>query len=283
VPRRRGRGGRLALWLTAAATFSAGAGVYRWTAGPPASAVPLAFHLDEVGPESGVRFVHHKQAVHPFFDNVKPYLQATSAAGCVCDVDHDGLVDVYLVDAGRGARNKLYRNAGGFRFVELSLPPIEDLNQDGFSTDCLFADVDGDGFDDLLVEWVVGFYPTDIGRDSYKGMNAELADIDNDGYPEIYVTNIFHPILPEGNMLWLNLPGSAPSGPRRFANVAAELGVKDGGWGWGAKSVDLDLDGDIDLIATNGFVSNNPKKEYWYQTSRLAGGTAEVIRDSAPP
>lgn len=112
-------------------------------------------------------------------------------------------------------------------------------------------------------------------------MNAELADIDHDGYPEIYVTNVFHPVLPEGNLLWSNRPH--PSGDaflRDFKNVAAELGVKNGLWGWGAKFVDLDLDADTDLVATNGYISQDPNRDYWYRMSRLVAARREYIVDS---
>jgi len=449
-PRLRNLKQRLALWTTALLTFGAGAGVYVATDQQAASKSALAFRLEEMTPEkTGIRFVHEKGEFSPFFKNVWPFLQAHSAAACVCDVDRDGLLDVFVLTAGRGAKNKLYRNLGNFRFAEASLPMIEDLNNDGFSTDCLFADIDNDGFDDLLVmamshrpwlflnvpapgtplgrsfkdvsqtaglpdylngftaaffdidndgdldlllagyyaerydpedvpgapllhhlrvpdhegaghifpnnlgnannggrkyllindgaghfegqdlaKWgllttprwawdigtgdlngdgftdvyiandfgpdelylnragrsfqsVVGRYPTDVGRDSFKGMNAEIADINHDGYPEIYVTNIFHPFLPEGNMLWSNQPD--PSGDRfmrRFTNLAAPLGVNDGGWAWGAKFVDLDGDGEEDLVVTNGFISHDPKKDYWYRMTRIAGGSGKIISNS---
>lgn len=447
VPNLRRRG---ALWLTAAATLTLGLGTYRVTEARPPSMSPLAFRLEEMMPDqTGIHFVHKKADWAPFFDNVRTFVQACSAAGCVSDVDRNGLPDLYLTSAGKGTKNRLYKNLGGFRFVPVDLPPIEDLNEDGFSTDCVFADVNNDGFDDLLVvsmsqgpklflnmpapgtalgrtfvdvteqsglprylnaftatfldvdndgdldlliagyfadrydpedvpgspyihhmnvptsegagrmlpnnwgnatnggekhllrndgsghfteqdlkEWgfspthrftwdigtadinrdgftdlyfandfgpdelylnqggrsfkaIVGTFPTDVGRDSFKGMDAEIADINNDGYPEIFVSNIFHPILPEGSLLWLNMPD--PHGDpfmRSFKNVAAALGVKDGGWGWGGKFVDLDLDGDTDLVATNGYISNNPKKDYWYRLTRLVSGSGKIISDT---
>lgn len=447
-PRRRSARQKASLAGAAAVTLGLGLTVFVFTERHPRSEAPLSFHLDEKLPdETGIDFVHTKGRFAPFFDNVLPFMQAVSASACTTDFDRDGLLDLYLVDSGPGTKNKLYRNLGGFRFEHAPHPVIEDLNQDGFASDCVWADVDNDGFDDLFVgttgqrprlflnkpgtdarhrafvdvtesaggpnymngfavvffdadrdgdldllqanyfptnyrdedvpgsprmhptrlpgqegqgrmmpnNWGAadnggrkrfflndgrgrfteqdaeswgfvetrftfdigtadingdgwtdvyfandfgpdqlylnregrsfqsykGVFPTDVGRDSFKGMNADLADIDHDGYPEIYVTNVFHPVLPEGNLLWSNRPH--PSGDpflRDFKNVAAQLGVKNGLWGWGAKFADLDLDGDVDLIATNGYISQDPDKDYWYRMSRLAAGSGDVIKDS---
>jgi hypothetical protein len=158
-----------------------------------------------------------------------------------------------------------------------------DVNLDGF-TDVHFSNDFGP--DQLYLNeggarfrLVKGIAPTSIGRDSFKGMNAELGDIDGDAYPEIFVTNVFHPVLPEGNLFWRNLPGEK-DGERTFVNAAAELGVKNGGWGWGGKLVDLDLDGDKDLLQTNGYISQNPDREYWYRLSRLVSGDRRLIVDT---
>ncbi|MCP4502730.1 MAG: VCBS repeat-containing protein [Deltaproteobacteria bacterium] len=78
-------------------------------------------------------------------------MAAVSAAACVADVDRDGLLDVLLVNSGPKSINQLYRNVGEFRFERWSMPGVEDLNVDGFSSDCVFADVDNDGFEDLFV------------------------------------------------------------------------------------------------------------------------------------
>lgn len=447
---------KAAMWLAAVATFAAGYGTYRALngAGEGASA-PLSFRLQEMTPEdTGIRFVHEKGDFAPFFDNVRPFMQAVSAAACTTDVDHDGLLDVLMIGSGPKQASVLYKNMGGFKFAPVPVPILEHLNDDGFASDCTFADIDSDGYDDLIIgtvahrpyvlqnvpgacagvtggspmersfidvtddahipdymngfavnladidndgdvdllmadyfaahyqesdiagspyvhnmripdaegagrmlpnnwgnatnggqkhlllndgkghfseqnaeEWglfetrftfdigsadinadgyvdfyfandfgpdqlylnkdgkkliqVVGPLPTDVGRDPFKGMNSDLADMDHDGYPEIYVTNVFHPVLPEGNLLWSNRPH--PSGDpflRSFVNVAGPLGARDGGWGWGAKFVDVDLDSDTDIIATNGYISADPDKDYWYRMSRLVAGSGDVIADS---
>ena len=48
----------------------------------------------------------------------------------------------------------------------------------------------------------------------------------------------------------------------------------------GGKLVDLDLDGDKDLLQTNGYISQNPDKEYWFRLSRLVSGDRRLIVDT---
>jgi hypothetical protein len=194
-------------------------------------------------------------------------------------------------NATNGGHKHLLLNDGAGHFVAQDVSRWG-LHDTRFTFDIGTADIDLDGFTDLYFandfgpdqlymneggahfRLVRGRAPTDIGRDSFKGMNAEIGDIDGDTFPEIFVTNVFHPVLPEGNLLWKNLGG------RDFTNVAADLGVKNGGWGWGGKLVDLDLDGDKDLLQTNGYISQNPDKEYWYRLSRLVSGDRRLIVDT---
>ena len=68
------------------------------------------------------------------------------------DYDHDGFLDLFVADHGylnAGARNRLYHNNGDGTFTQITSGPIVTDIADGF--DCLWADYDNDGFDDLLV------------------------------------------------------------------------------------------------------------------------------------
>jgi hypothetical protein len=200
-------------------------------------------------------------------------------------------------DATNGGPKHFLLNDGTGRFSEQD-NAAWGLADTRFTFDIGTADVNLDGFTDLYFgndfgpdqlyineggrRFVLqkGVLPNEVGQDSFKGMNAELADIDGDGYPEIYVTNVFHPVLPEGNILWKNVADPKTVSGRNFQNVAGDLGVKDGGWGWGARFLDLDLDGDKDLVATNGYITQNPEHDYWYRLSRLVAGDRRLIVDS---
>jgi len=98
-----------------------------------------------------------------------------------------------------------------------------------------------------------------IGEDTRKGMNAEFGDFNNDGFLDIYVSNIMtKEYLKEGNMLFRN------NGDGTFADIAPDACVADGGWAWAAKFFDYDNDGDLDIYCANGFISQSRNEEYWY-------------------
>src|SRR5215467_7107430 len=91
------------------------------------------------------------------------------------------------------------------------------------------------------------------GWDTKKGMNVDVADYDNDGWLDIYVTNITDEYMKECNMLWHN------NGDGTFTDVSRETGTCETGWGWAAKFADLDNDGWLDLFVVNGLRSAGPE------------------------
>ncbi|MGH9785064.1 MAG: CRTAC1 family protein, partial [Terriglobia bacterium] len=137
-------------------------------------------------------------------------------------------------------------------------------NQMGWILDVGHGDLDDDGDPDI---YLAGDYGTDrvyfnngdgtfrdateaaIGFDTKKGMNAEIADYNNDGRLDIYVTNITDEYMKECNMLWHN------NGDGTFTDLSKETGTCDTLWGWAAKFADFDNDGWLDLFAVNGLRS----------------------------
>ena len=80
-----------------------------------------------------------------------------------------------------------------------------DFNNDGwqdiylacdYGTDRLFFN-NGDGTFRDATEKAIGF-------DTKKGMNVDIGDYDNDGWLDVYVTNITDEYMKECNMLWHN-------------------------------------------------------------------------------
>lgn len=125
---------------------------------------------------------------------------AHNGAGvAIGDVDGDGRVDFYLC-ALQGP-NRLYRNLGDWRFQEAD--PGDAACPDQYSTGATFADVDGDGRLDLLVNSIGAgtrlFLNSGEGRlierrDSGLSRAASatslaLADIDGDGDLDLYCTH----------------------------------------------------------------------------------------------
>jgi hypothetical protein len=63
------------------------------------------------------------------------------------------------------------------------------------------------------------------------------------------------------------------------------MGVEMGGWSFGAQFGDLNNDGYLDLYLSNGFLSLDRDRSYWYDYSKIAGGNEAIISDAAnwPP
>jgi hypothetical protein len=179
-----------------------------------------------------------------------------------------------------GGANVLYRNTGHGTFTDVS--EQAGVADTGWTLDVGAADYDNDGDQDVHVANDFGpdklfrnegngrftdVSVTAIGEDTRKGMNSEFGDFNNDGWLDIYVTNIMtKEYLKEGNMLFRN------NGDGTFADIAPEAGVADGGWAWAAKFFDYDNDGDLDIYCANGFISQSMTEDYWYD---LATGVTE--------
>ncbi len=137
------------------------------------------------------------------------YMVETMGSGlALVDTDVDGWTDVYLVQQGATPGfvaagpliNRLYRNRGDGRLQDITV-------------------VSGSG-------------------DSGYGMGVTAADYDNDGFPDLYVTNF------DRNQLLRN------NGDGTFS-PAPQAGVGDSLWSVSAAWADFDADGDLDLYVVN--------------------------------
>lgn len=114
------------------------------------------------------------------------------------DVDGDGRCDLFF--AGLGGGSALYRNLGGWKFQDITAQAgvrLPDLD----ATGAVFADLDGDGDLDLIVNSVGGgthvllndgrghFVPGQVLNLNRGGMSSAVADVDGDGSLDLYVTN----------------------------------------------------------------------------------------------
>jgi len=196
-------------------------------------------------------------------------------------------------DAANGGKNHLYLNRDGV-FEEVDNQDwglagrrwtiaigAADLDDDGwtdlylandFGPDQLYLNQSGESFEEIRGDFV-----GELGRDSYKGMNASIADIDGNGHPDIYVSNVHHVLQPEGSLLWLNDGTLRTRGADAMDDKAVALNaLNEHRFGWGAAVGDLDRDGRIDILQANGMVDDSYDDEYdgcpdfWYWNDKIA-------------
>jgi hypothetical protein len=201
--------------------------------------------------------------------------------------------------ADNGGRKYLFHNLGDGRFEEVSQKL--GINSRRWSLAAVAADLRGTGYPDLFVANDYGvseLYLNDegkgfreagkdagVGFSPKSGMTASVGDVLNNGQFDVYVSNISEEgILVQGNNLWMPKPGTPP-GTVHYENMANTFGVELGGWSFGAQFADLNNDGNLDLYVTNGNVSLDPHRSYWYDYSKVAGGHEAIISDAAnwPP
>ena len=177
----------------AAPAWSAGAG-FRSLEVHPAPSAKAGFTLTDPK-ATGVNFTNELKG-DAYLTNAVAHNGAGVAIG---DVDGDGWSDIYLCSL--QGPNRLYRNLGDWRFEEMDIGEAACPGQ--LSTGAVFADVDGDGDLDLLVNGIAAgtrlFLNDGKGRfteakDSGLSRTASatsmaLADIDGDGDLDLYCTH----------------------------------------------------------------------------------------------
>ena len=196
--------------------------------------------------------------------------------------------------AQNGGRKYLLRGRGDGTFEDVT--DAMGLKSRRWSLAAAAADLRGTGYPDLFIandygvaelwanqsgkKFVEIGRQTGVGYAPKSGMNAAFGDVTNSGQFAVYVSNISEEgVLLQGNNLWVPQPGSKGDGIK-YANLAREMGVELGGWSFGAQFGDFNNDGNLDIFLTNGYVSGDKDKSYWYDYSKIAGGNSSIISDA---
>jgi len=231
------------------------------------------------------------------------------------DYDHDGKLDMFLINNSfrpvtsfglRNIRNvrdplgghKLFHNDGNGHFTDVSAKAGIFGSEIAFGLGVVVSDVNRDGWPDIYVsndfferDYLYinnhdGTFTEQLDKEmpylSYFSMGLDIADINNDGWPDIYTTDMlpedeyrlrttssfegwdayqakahngFHYQLMR-NMLQLN------NGNGTFSDIGQMAGVARTDWSWSALIADLDLDGYKDIYVTNGIAKDVTSQDY---------------------
>ena len=188
-----------------------------------------AMFFRPVTADAGLHFQHVSGASPD-----KYMVETMGSGGLFFDYDRDGWIDVFLVDGGsiadraaaESARHRLYRNRGNGTFEDTTA--------------------------------AAGI------RHAAYGLGACAADVDSDGWLDLYVT-AFGP-----NVLYRN------NGNRTFTDITQTAGVGSTLWSTSCAFGDIDNDGDLDLYVAN-YV------DFSAQNNRFCGDVARKIRAYCDP
>jgi hypothetical protein len=112
-----------------------------------------------------------------------------------------------------------------------------------------------------------------LGHDSFKGMGLDFADLNGDGRPDLYVSNLAQPwALQENHFVWMSTGDVAAMqrGIAPYVDRSDDLGLAHSGWAWDARFADFDDDGVPEAVQAVGFARGTTNR--WPELHELAMG-----------
>jgi hypothetical protein len=113
-----------------------------------------------------------------------------------------------------------------------------------------------------------------LGHDSFKGMGVDFGDLNADGRPDMFVSNITEEFaLMESNFAWVS------DGPMSYTDRSEQLGLARSGWGWDTRLDDFDNDGSLEALQATGFLRGTVNR--WPELQELAIGNDAMLSDAS--
>ncbi len=187
----------------------------------------------DVSKEAGIAFRHCMGA-----KRIANIVEATGSGAAWIDYDKDGNLDLYLV-------NGCYLEG-----VNDPRSPFKGVR----TTSHLLRNNGNGTFTDVTEK-------AGVANENGYGMGAVVGDYDNDGFPDLYVTNY------NGNILYHN------NGDGTFTDVTQKAGVAVNRWSTGAAFIDYDKDGHLDLFV-GVYLQYDPGYRLFYEADVYPGPLA---------
>lgn len=121
-----------------------------------------------------------------------------------------------------------------------------------------------------------------LGRDSFKGMGVDFYDMNGDGIPDMFVSNITAPYaLEESNFVWMSTGRSADmqQGIAPYSDQSETLGLARSGWSWDARLDDFDNDGVPEALQAVGFLRGTVNR--WPELHEIAMGNDRLLSNAS--
>jgi enediyne biosynthesis protein E4 len=118
-----------------------------------------------------------------------------------------------------------------------------------------------------------------LGRDSFKGMGVDFADLNGDGLLDIYVGNIAAEYaLEESHFAFISTGrlSEMAEGRAPYVDQSESLGLSRSDWAWDSRWADLDNDGVFEALQATGFRKGTTNR--WPELQELAMGNDELVQ-----